>query len=561
MRVEIRTLEFWRSVISECFASFIYVFVVCGAAAGAGVGAPIHFVLLATSLASGFVITSLTQCFGHISGAHVNPSVSIAMGVIKRISLLRSILFIVAQCGGGIAGAALLYRVSASGYQGNLSAIISYAGNTGPWERLGIEFVMTFIVVFSYLVSMDTYRKWIGTSSIAIGSTYSACSFVSMPFLNPARSLGPSFILNKWDNHWVYWLGPLLGGIASGLTYEYIFNPKHQRTNKDLQNDESSSIHSDEIDNYDDIDKPTPPKFHGSTYNNYRPNVTGATQNCCGSLYSVPPAKLERGESIYGGTKSLYCNSPPLTRANLNRSQSVYAKSNTGISKDIIPKPGPLVPTQSMYPLRLHQHSIVQNQNLQNQLQQRSESVYGVRGVTPGTSTNRSENHSTIDRQRDTYSITESQRSTYSTTDRKRRDNYATSESTYGTASNANSEIASKFEENSKPTRSNRPESMYGMVGSQTRRVTPQSDDSSYSSYTANSNSRNTTSSTGTSVYHNTQNTGNYPPKSSSNYTGPPGLRSINSSETRSNQPSSQLLSNAANSNTYHHQHSPIPQY
>lgn len=70
MRMEIRTLEFWRSVISECFASFVYVFVVCGAAAGAGVGAPIYFVLLATSLASGFVITSLTQCFGHISGKY-----------------------------------------------------------------------------------------------------------------------------------------------------------------------------------------------------------------------------------------------------------------------------------------------------------------------------------------------------------------------------------------------------------------------------------------------------------------------------------------------------------
>lgn len=68
MRIEIRTLEFWRSVISECFASFIYVFVVCGAAAG--VGAPNYFVLLATSLASGFVITSLTQCFGHISGKY-----------------------------------------------------------------------------------------------------------------------------------------------------------------------------------------------------------------------------------------------------------------------------------------------------------------------------------------------------------------------------------------------------------------------------------------------------------------------------------------------------------
>lgn len=74
IKVEIRTLEFWRSVISECLASFVYVFIVCGAsAAGAGVGpitsSPVpSSVLLSTALAAGFAMISLTQCFGHISG-------------------------------------------------------------------------------------------------------------------------------------------------------------------------------------------------------------------------------------------------------------------------------------------------------------------------------------------------------------------------------------------------------------------------------------------------------------------------------------------------------------
>lgn len=68
MQVEIRTLEFWKSVICECIASFIYIFVVCGAAAGTGLGSAISSLLLATALASGFAMTTLTQCFGHISG-------------------------------------------------------------------------------------------------------------------------------------------------------------------------------------------------------------------------------------------------------------------------------------------------------------------------------------------------------------------------------------------------------------------------------------------------------------------------------------------------------------
>lgn len=57
-----------RSIISECLASFFYVFIVCGAAAGAGVGASVSSVLLATALSSGFAISALTQCFMHVSG-------------------------------------------------------------------------------------------------------------------------------------------------------------------------------------------------------------------------------------------------------------------------------------------------------------------------------------------------------------------------------------------------------------------------------------------------------------------------------------------------------------
>lgn len=66
-------LLYFRSIIAECLASFLYVFIVCGAAAGAGVGASVSSVLLATALASGFVVTTLTQCFSHISGKRTMP--------------------------------------------------------------------------------------------------------------------------------------------------------------------------------------------------------------------------------------------------------------------------------------------------------------------------------------------------------------------------------------------------------------------------------------------------------------------------------------------------------
>ncbi|KAK3912015.1 Neurogenic protein big brain, partial [Frankliniella fusca] len=115
VQAELRTLEFWRATISECLATFFLVFVVCGAGAGAsggaGAGGATHNngALLATALAAGFCMATLYQCFGHISGAHANPAVTAAMAVTRSITPLRALMFVTAQCGGGIAGAALLY--------------------------------------------------------------------------------------------------------------------------------------------------------------------------------------------------------------------------------------------------------------------------------------------------------------------------------------------------------------------------------------------------------------------------------------------------------------------
>lgn len=295
-----------------------------------------------------------------------------------------------------------------------------------------------------------------------------------MPYLNPARSLGPAFVLNKWDNHWVYWLGPITGGIISGLIYEYIFNPKrHIKSKKRNTENDTSSIQSEDDLNYDmDLEKPSGGKFHGSTYTGYK-TPTGTLQQpgtYCQSLYSGPQQmKLDRVESLYGGTRSLYCKSPPLTRANLNRSQSVYAKSQTAINRDFGPlRPGPLVPAQSLYPMRLptqtsSQSSHMQNQNVQNQLQQRSESIYGIRGsMRQQTPNQQSQNQ-----------------------ERLPGNDQQGFQPIYGTRTNPNCGDGLKYERE----RLSRPDSMYGMSGGQRRgqSQSAQSDDSSYGSYHGNS--------------------------------------------------------------------------
>jgi len=160
--------------------------------------------------------------------------------------------------------------------------------------------------------------------------------------------------MNRWEAHWVYWFGPVTGGVLAGLVYEFILSPRRHGRRSQGMDGESSSINSDD-DPYDDLDKSQlrgvpaggpgarlPLASLGSPLSGPTSSSTYCAANGGGSsLYGAPPCKLDRVESLYGGTKSLYAKSPPLTRANLSRSQSVYAKA---------PGNGPLVAAQSLYP-------------------------------------------------------------------------------------------------------------------------------------------------------------------------------------------------------------------
>ncbi|KAH7937083.1 hypothetical protein HPB49_007840 [Dermacentor silvarum] len=107
LRAEIRSLELWRAVIGECLATFFYVFLVCGAhVSWPGYAEPS---VLGIALTAGAAAATLVQCYGHISGAHMNPAVTLATFATRKVSPLRTLLYVTAQCGGAIAGAALLY--------------------------------------------------------------------------------------------------------------------------------------------------------------------------------------------------------------------------------------------------------------------------------------------------------------------------------------------------------------------------------------------------------------------------------------------------------------------
>lgn len=117
-----------------------------------------------------------------------------------------------------------------------------------------------------------------------------------MPSLNPARSLGPAFVLSRWDGHWVCWVGGLGGGLACGLLHEWARRRQHT----------SSTSRASSPRDLDD-DKPTFPASH----HHYRHAAT-----YCAATAPRP----DHSEPLYSGTKSMYCRSPPPARHTLHRS-------------------------------------------------------------------------------------------------------------------------------------------------------------------------------------------------------------------------------------------------
>ncbi|XP_050535247.1 neurogenic protein big brain isoform X2 [Daktulosphaira vitifoliae] len=363
MQAELRTLELWRSVMAECLATFLYVAVVCGAATSDA--SPV----LGAAAASGFTMLALTVCLQNVSGGHINPALTTAMLITRRISPIRTVMFIAAQCGGAVGGAAIIYSVSARNYFTSLYDLPN--SSTTPWQRFSLGLVLMFFIVFTYYVTNNTFHKWTGTSATAIGAVYFACGLVAMPFINPACAFGPALVMNHWDNHWVYWFGPGAGGIIAGIVYDLIFNPqKRKATLDDLRDDE----------NMCQIQVP---------HKVIRPPLSPPTLS----------PEIDIPEPLYEGSKSLYTRSPVLTRANLSRSQSLYySKSTHNLPpRDYLPRPGPLLPAQSLYPLTTASATTACNdrsdrQNQQNQ-QRQYEPTYGTRSSTTTTTNIASGNH------------------------------------------------------------------------------------------------------------------------------------------------------------------------
>lgn len=225
------TQEFWRAVSGEFLAMLIFVLLSLGSTINwsAKEEKPSPPDLVVISLCFGLSIATLVQCFGHISGAHINPAVTAAMVATRKLSLAKAVFYLLAQCLGAVVGAAILYGVTPASVRGGLG-VTSVNPEISTGHAIVIELIITFELVFTVFATCDTKRSDLkGSAALAIGLSVCIGHLFAIPYtgasMNPARSFGPAIIMGKWHDHWVYWVGPLIGGVLAATVYEYLFCP------------------------------------------------------------------------------------------------------------------------------------------------------------------------------------------------------------------------------------------------------------------------------------------------------------------------------------------------
>ncbi|MEE6472197.1 hypothetical protein FKM82_009530 [Ascaphus truei] len=226
MRRELCSWAFGRAVFAEFLATLLFVFFGLGSALKWPSSLP---TILQIALAFGLAIGTLVQSVGHISGAHINPAVTMAFLVGSHISILRAVFYIIAQVLGGLCGAGILYAVVPPNIRGNM-AINTLSNSTGPGQAVAVEIILTFQLVLCIFASTDSRRSDnVGSPALSIGLSVTLGHLVGIYYtgcsMNPARSFAPAVIVNRFTNQWVFWVGPIIGGILASVVYNYLLFP------------------------------------------------------------------------------------------------------------------------------------------------------------------------------------------------------------------------------------------------------------------------------------------------------------------------------------------------
>lgn len=224
-----RERETWAAYGAEALGTFGLVFAGCGAIMDDTLahGAITH---VGVGLVFGLIITVMIYTFGHISGAHFNPAVTLAFVLARHFPVRRLVGYWCAQVLGALLAASCLRLLF--GDVAHLGTTLP-SGSGGVWQSFGLETLLTFFLMV-VIMAMATDTRAIGqAAALAIGATVGLEALFAGPIsgasMNPARSLGPALISGTWTGQWIYVVGPMLGAVAGAFVYRWLREASQQQ--------------------------------------------------------------------------------------------------------------------------------------------------------------------------------------------------------------------------------------------------------------------------------------------------------------------------------------------
>jgi MIP family channel proteins len=211
-----------RQSLAEFIGTFSLVTVGCGAIVVNAVTGGLGHV--GVTLSFGLVIMVMVATTGHISGAHLNPAVTLAFAVFRHFPWRNVLIYWTAQFSGAICGSLVLLA-----FFGNTANLGTTLPQSSILQSFGLEIIMTAALMFVIMaVATDTKAEG-QLAAIMIGAAVAVNALWGGPIsgasLNPARSFGPALVAGIWDYQWLYWLAPLFGAIIGAMLYSLIRDP------------------------------------------------------------------------------------------------------------------------------------------------------------------------------------------------------------------------------------------------------------------------------------------------------------------------------------------------
>lgn len=209
-----------RRLVAECVGTFFLVLIGPGAVMvdAYSNGAIGH---TGVALAFAFVVTAMVYALGHLSGAHINPAVTIGFWSVRRFASREVGPYVLAQVLGAAAASSFL------------RAVLGPVGDTGatlPSLPVGaafaVEWLLSFALMFVIMAVATDERAANGFAGIAVGLTVGFCALTGGPLtgasMDPARSFGPALVSGTWTAHWIYWVAPITAMVTAARLYEVL---------------------------------------------------------------------------------------------------------------------------------------------------------------------------------------------------------------------------------------------------------------------------------------------------------------------------------------------------